>query len=114
MVIERFWNREAIPAYRRFREKGRMTPNGLAYVESWWEATLTAAFNRRTVRMRRSGTPFAEFLGQNHQRPSTCCARRRRVTNAASLGRSCSVRAVNFNPNPVPAREWRTMASARI
>jgi len=45
MVIERFKNHEAIPAYPRFREKGRMTPNGLHYVESWWEPTLTAAFN---------------------------------------------------------------------
>jgi len=45
MVIERFKNREAVPVYRRFREKGRMTPQGLNYVESWVESNSTAAFN---------------------------------------------------------------------
>lgn len=33
MVIERFKNAEAV--YQRFREKGRMLPAGLDYVESW-------------------------------------------------------------------------------
>jgi uncharacterized protein DUF3303 len=44
MVIERFKNREAIPVYRRFREKGRMTPEGLHYVESWVEANFDRCF----------------------------------------------------------------------
>lgn len=35
MVIERFKNRDAKAVYRRFREKGRMAPEGLTYVESW-------------------------------------------------------------------------------
>ena len=35
MVIERFKSREAVPIYRRFREKGRMTPQGLNYADSW-------------------------------------------------------------------------------
>ncbi len=35
MVIERFRNGEAVPVYRRFREKGRMAPEGLKYVSSW-------------------------------------------------------------------------------
>jgi hypothetical protein len=34
MVIERFKNRDAKAVYRRFREKGRMAPQGLVYVES--------------------------------------------------------------------------------
>ena len=40
MVIERFKNRDAKAVYRRFREKGRMAPDGLAYVESWVEHNL--------------------------------------------------------------------------
>jgi hypothetical protein len=35
MVIERFKERAAPEVYRRFREKGRMMPNGLEYVSSW-------------------------------------------------------------------------------
>lgn len=44
MVIERFKNRQAIPVYRRFREKGRMTPKGLQYVESWVETNFDRCF----------------------------------------------------------------------
>lgn len=39
MVIERFSNRDAMAVYRRFREKGRMTPEGLRYVDSWVETS---------------------------------------------------------------------------
>ena len=45
MVVERFKNREAIPVYRRFREKGRMAPEGLHYVESWVETNFDRCFN---------------------------------------------------------------------
>ena len=44
MVIERFKNGNALPVYRRFREKGRMTPPGLAYVESWVDAGFARCF----------------------------------------------------------------------
>ena len=44
MVIERFKNRDAIAVYRRFREKGRMTPEGLSYVESWVETSFDRCF----------------------------------------------------------------------
>ena len=44
MVIERFKNREAVPVYRRFREKGRMTPQGLCYVDSWVETNFDRCF----------------------------------------------------------------------
>lgn len=44
MVIERFKNGDAIPVYRRFREKGRMTPPGLGYVESWVETNFERCF----------------------------------------------------------------------
>lgn len=35
MVIEHFRNGDAAPVYRRFRERGRMAPEGLTYVSSW-------------------------------------------------------------------------------
>jgi Protein of unknown function (DUF3303) len=38
MVIERFRNRDARPAYRRLRESGRQMPEGLRYLDSWIEA----------------------------------------------------------------------------
>jgi hypothetical protein len=44
MVIERFKNRDAKAVYRRFREKGRMTPDGLGYMESWVETNFDRCF----------------------------------------------------------------------
>lgn len=44
MVIERFKNRDAKAVYRRFREKGRMAPDGLTYVGSWIEANCDRCF----------------------------------------------------------------------
>ncbi len=44
MVIERFKNRDAKAVYRRFREKGRMAPERLAYVESWVETNFGRCF----------------------------------------------------------------------
>ena len=44
MVIERFRNRDAAAVYRRFRERGRMTPDGLRYVDSWVEEGLGRCF----------------------------------------------------------------------
>jgi hypothetical protein len=35
MIIERFKNRDPVPVYRRFRDRGRMAPEGLTYVSSW-------------------------------------------------------------------------------
>ena len=35
MVVERFKDKDAAPVYRRFRDKGRMMPEGLVYVSSW-------------------------------------------------------------------------------
>jgi hypothetical protein len=45
MVIERFRNHDAATAvYRRFREHGRMLPDGLKYIESWTETTFDRCF----------------------------------------------------------------------
>jgi hypothetical protein len=44
MVIERYRNQDAKAVYRRFRDKGRMMPDGLAYVGSWISADLDRCF----------------------------------------------------------------------
>jgi hypothetical protein len=44
MVIENFRNGDAKAAYRRFRDRGRMMPEGLVFVASWVTADLTRCF----------------------------------------------------------------------
>jgi hypothetical protein len=44
MVIERFKNRDAAAVYRRFRDRGRMMPDGLNYLESWVEPGFDRCF----------------------------------------------------------------------
>jgi len=44
MVIERFKNGDPVPVYRRFREYGRLAPEGLRYVSSWVEAKLERCY----------------------------------------------------------------------
>lgn len=44
MVIEQYKNRDAKAVYRRFREKGRMAPDGLGYVDSWVETNFNRCF----------------------------------------------------------------------
>jgi hypothetical protein len=35
MIVERFRDGDARPVYRRFRDHGRLAPDGLRYVASW-------------------------------------------------------------------------------
>jgi hypothetical protein len=35
MVIENFKNGDAVAVYRRFRDHGRLAPEGLTYLSSW-------------------------------------------------------------------------------
>jgi Protein of unknown function (DUF3303) len=44
MVVERFRNQDAKAVYRRFRDKGRMMPDGLAFVGSWVTADVARCF----------------------------------------------------------------------
>ena len=44
MVIETFRNQDAKSIYRRFRDKGRMMPDGLAFVGSWVSADVGRCF----------------------------------------------------------------------
>jgi hypothetical protein len=44
MVIEHFKNKHAVAVYRRFRERGRMAPEGLAYISSWVDEALERCY----------------------------------------------------------------------
>ena len=44
MIIERFKNRDPVPVYRKFRDKGRMAPEGLTYVSSWITEDMTRCY----------------------------------------------------------------------
>ena len=44
MVIETFRNGDPAPVYRRFRERGRLTPAGLEYVTSWVTTDLQRCY----------------------------------------------------------------------
>ncbi|GIH02759.1 hypothetical protein Rhe02_08260 [Rhizocola hellebori] len=44
MVVERFRDHGARAVYERAREHGRMMPDGLRYVDSWVEASLSRCF----------------------------------------------------------------------
>jgi hypothetical protein len=44
MVVEHFRNGDAVPVYRRFREKGRMAPEGVSYIASWVDDAMTRCY----------------------------------------------------------------------
>lgn len=44
MVVEHFKDGDAVPVYRRFRERGRMAPEGLRYLSSWVDRRLERCF----------------------------------------------------------------------
>lgn len=44
MVVEHFRNGDPIPVYRRFRERGRLMPDGVNYVSSWVDEKLETCF----------------------------------------------------------------------
>jgi hypothetical protein len=35
LIVEHFRGGDAVPVYRRFREQGRLAPEGLRYLASW-------------------------------------------------------------------------------
>jgi hypothetical protein len=57
MVIERFRDGDPVPVYRRFRERGRLIPDGLRYVDSWVTTDL-----QRCYQLMECGDP--ELLAQ--------------------------------------------------
>lgn len=44
MVVEQFRGGDPVPVYRRFRDKGRLAPEGLRYVSSWVSADLRRCY----------------------------------------------------------------------
>lgn len=44
MVVENFKNKDAVAVYRRFRERGRMAPEGLVYVSSWVDEKIERCY----------------------------------------------------------------------
>ena len=44
MVIERFRGGDPVPVYRRFRDQGRLAPEGLQYVNSWVSAGFDCCY----------------------------------------------------------------------
>jgi hypothetical protein len=44
MIVENFKNRDPVPVYRRFRDHGRLAPEGLVYVSSWVDDKLERCF----------------------------------------------------------------------
>jgi Protein of unknown function (DUF3303) len=44
MIVERFRNNDAVPVYRRFRERGRLAPEGLRYVSSWVDVPMERCY----------------------------------------------------------------------
>jgi hypothetical protein len=44
MVIENFRNGDAVPVYRRFRDRGRLAPVGLSYISSWVNEKLDRCY----------------------------------------------------------------------
>lgn len=44
MIIEHFRGGDARPVYERFRERGRLAPDGLQYVTSWVTEDLTRCY----------------------------------------------------------------------
>ena len=44
MIIEHFKNQDPVPVYRRFRDRGRLAPQGLQYVSSWVDEELKCCF----------------------------------------------------------------------
>lgn len=44
MVVENFRNGGAAPVYRRFRDRGRLAPEGLTYISSWVTDDLSRCY----------------------------------------------------------------------
>ena len=44
MIVEHYLNEDPLPVYRRFRDRGRLAPEGLQYVSSWVDDKLERCF----------------------------------------------------------------------
>jgi hypothetical protein len=53
MVVEHFKNKDAVSVYRRFRDSGRMAPEGLCYLSSWVHDNLERRYQLMETHDRR-------------------------------------------------------------
>jgi hypothetical protein len=44
MIVERFKNGDPVPVYRRFRDRGRLMPDGVKYVSSWITTDMSMCY----------------------------------------------------------------------
>jgi len=44
MIVERFKNDDPVPVYRRFRDRGRLAPESVTYINSWITQDLTTCY----------------------------------------------------------------------
>ena len=44
VIVEHFRSGDPVPVYRRFRDRGRLAPDGLRYVNSWVSSDLTTCY----------------------------------------------------------------------
>jgi len=44
MIVEHFRNGDPLPVYRRFRDQGRLAPEGLRYISSWVTEDLARCY----------------------------------------------------------------------
>jgi hypothetical protein len=44
MIVEKFRNGDPVPIYRRFRDRGRLAPDGLRYIASWVDESFERCF----------------------------------------------------------------------
>ena len=68
MIIEHYRNGDAAPVYRRFKERGRMAPEGLTYISSWvteelstWYQVMEAPDRSLLDQWMRSWSDLVEF-----------------------------------------------------
>lgn len=63
MVVEHFKNKDAVAVYRRFRDRGRMAPDGLAYLSSWVDDKFERCFQLMETHDRRLLDQWMENWG---------------------------------------------------
>ncbi len=61
MIVEHFKNQDPVPVYRRFRDRGRLAPEGLRYVSSWVDEKLECCFQLMEAEDRKL---LDEWIGQ--------------------------------------------------
>jgi hypothetical protein len=44
MIVEHYRDADPVPVYRRFRDHGRLAPDGLVYIASWVDESLSICY----------------------------------------------------------------------